>query len=94
LQLLLLLPPPSPLSPLLLLLLLLLLLQGANQAVAAVRLMAAAGSHEGQEGHKVRFVCRFGNDSFADMLQQQLAASGVDISGCSRVTDMTSGGLH
>jgi sugar/nucleoside kinase (ribokinase family) len=39
----------------------------------------------------VRFICRFGNDSHAEMLQEQLAEAGVDISGCQRVAGLGSG---
>jgi hypothetical protein len=39
----------------------------------------------------VRFVCRFGNDSYADMLRQELAGAGVDVSGCDAVHHLGSG---
>jgi sugar/nucleoside kinase (ribokinase family) len=39
----------------------------------------------------VRFICRFGNDSYAEMLQQQLAEAGVDISSCQHIADLGSG---
>lgn len=58
--------------------------QGANQAVAAARLSNV-------KGNPVRFICRFGNDSYADMLQKELASSGVDLSGCAVVHDLGSG---
>jgi hypothetical protein len=62
------------------------LLQGANQAVAAARL-----SQGGHLPPVTRFVCKFGNDSYAAMLQQQLAAAGVDVTGCGRVAGLASG---
>ncbi len=66
--------------------------QGANQAVAAARLaISSSATPATRLAAPVRFVCRFGNDSYADLLQQQLAAAGVDISGCQHVTDLGSG---
>lgn len=59
-------------------------LQGANQAVAAARL--TQGSNR-----TVRFVCRFGNDSYAYLLEQELVSNNVDVTGCQKVTDMPSG---
>lgn len=61
-------------------------MQGANQAAAA-RLSTPTSF----TSRRVAFVCRFGNDSYADMLQQQLVASGVDVSGCVSVPDVGSG---
>lgn len=62
-------------------------LQGANQAVAAARLSSSAHSN----GTRVRFVCRFGNDSYAAMLQSALTEAGVDVSGCVQVQGVGSG---
>ncbi|KAL4430864.1 hypothetical protein ABPG75_006120 [Micractinium tetrahymenae] len=56
--------------------------KGANQAVAAARLGAAA-----------RFVGRFGNDSYATWLEQALKAEGVDVSGCGRASLPSGQGL-
>jgi sugar/nucleoside kinase (ribokinase family) len=61
-------------------------LQGANQAVAAARLSAGRDPPA-----VVHFICRFGNDSYAVLLQQQLSAVGVDVSGCQGVPGLGSG---
>ncbi|KAF6255717.1 ribokinase/xylose isomerase [Scenedesmus sp. NREL 46B-D3] len=60
--------------------------KGANQAVAAARLARASPG-----GPRARFVCKFGNDSYAAMLQQELSAAGVDVSGCGKVPGLPSG---
>jgi ribokinase len=61
-------------------------LQGANQAVAAARLSTGRAPPA-----SVHFICRFGNDSYAVLLQQQLTSAGVDVSGCVSVPDLGSG---
>lgn len=58
--------------------------QGANQAVATARLMQ--GSRR-----KARFVCRFGDDAHAELLERELVANGVDVSGCRKVAGTPSG---
>jgi sugar/nucleoside kinase (ribokinase family) len=65
----------------------LLLPQGANQAVAAARLSQGGPSPP----PRTRFVCKFGNDSYATMLQQELAVAGVDVSGCGVAAALPSG---
>ncbi|WIA31306.1 hypothetical protein OEZ86_002208 [Tetradesmus obliquus] len=62
--------------------------KGANQAVAAARL--ARGLPLTPQPH-TRFVCKFGNDSHAATLQRELAAAGVDISGCGVLPLLPSG---
>jgi hypothetical protein len=62
--------------------------QGANQAVAAARL---SSSNISSSNSRVRFVGRFGNDSYAPMLVSELAAAGVNLAGCSVVPDLGSG---
>lgn len=58
--------------------------KGANQAVAAARLSAGTGK-------RTSFVCRFGNDAYADMLEAALVEAGVDVSGCGRAAHLPSG---
>lgn len=62
--------------------------KGANQAIAASRLLARGGPGPAS---RARFVSRFGNDAHADMLQRELSASGVDTSLCVKVPDLPSG---
>lgn len=57
--------------------------KGANQAVAAARLVAGS--------RPVRFVGQFGGDSHASMLEQELVANGVDVSLSGRHPDLPSG---
>ncbi|KAL4859502.1 Ribokinase [Chlorella vulgaris] len=57
--------------------------KGANQAVAVARL--AAGT-----GRTSRFVCQFGNDAHAAMMEKALVAEGVDVSASGHV-DLPSG---
>lgn len=52
--------------------------KGANQAVAVARLSAIGAG-------RTRFICRFGNDSYAAALEAALVEEGVDVSGCKRV---------
>lgn len=68
-------------------------LQGANQAVAAARLSNAKGvdSSSGSSSRRVRFISRFGNDSYAFVLRQELSGAGVDVSGCVAVPYLGSG---
>jgi len=54
--------------------------KGANQAVACSRL-----------GVNTRFVCKFGGDANAAMLEKTLEADGVDISQCEKLYDKPSG---
>lgn len=61
-----------------------LLPQGANQAVAAARLLQGSPRN-------VRFVCRFGDDAYADILERELVTNGVDVSGCRKVAGTPSG---
>lgn len=60
--------------------------KGANQAIAAARLAAARRG-------AVRFVGRFGNDSYAAMLEGELVQQGVDVSGCSHVAAPSGQGI-
>lgn len=64
--------------------------QGANQAVAVARL-SSSSSDSSTGSARVAFICRFGNDSYADMLRQELAGAGVDVSGCGTVHHLGSG---
>lgn len=64
--------------------------QGANQAVAAARL-SSSSSESSTGSTRVAFICRFGNDSYADMLRQELAGAGVDVSGCGTLHHLGSG---
>ena len=57
--------------------------KGANQAVAAARLAGGA--------RPVQFVCQFGNDSHAAVLEAALVDNGVDVSKCGRSVDHPSG---
>ena len=57
--------------------------KGANQAVAAARLVAGS--------RPVKFVCQFGGDAHASMLEQELVANGVDLSLGGRHPDLPSG---
>ena len=57
--------------------------KGANQAVAAARLVAGS--------RPVRFVGQFGGDSHASMLEEDLVANGVDVSLSGRHPDLPSG---
>ena len=57
--------------------------KGANQAVAAARLVAGS--------RPVKFVCQFGGDAHASMLEQELVATGVDVSLGGRHPDLPSG---
>lgn len=63
--------------------------KGANQAIAASRLLGGAAASA--SAPRARFVSRFGNDGHADMLQRELSADGVDISLCEKVPDLPSG---
>jgi ribokinase len=58
--------------------------KGANQAIAAARMM-------GPLSKRPRFICRFGNDAYASMLEAALIAAGVDVSGSGRDESMPSG---
>ena len=57
--------------------------KGANQAVAAARLVAGS--------RPVRFVGQFGGDSHASMLEEDLVANGVDVSLSGRHPDLPRG---
>jgi len=59
--------------------------KGANQAVAAARLTSAT------TGRTTRFIAKFGNDTYAKMLETALKSAGVDVSGCQKVHDLPSG---
>ena len=57
--------------------------KGANQAVAASRLAAANGGTTSSGGHRrrrVKFVCQFGGDAHASMLESELLSNHVDVS--------------
>lgn len=55
--------------------------KGCNQAVAAARLGASGA----------RFVCQFGDDAHAAMLERALIDAGVDLSACQRCEGVPSG---
>ena len=57
--------------------------KGANQAVAAARLVAGSRA--------VKFVCVFGNDAHARSLEDELRANGVDLSSSGRTPHLPSG---
>ena len=42
-------------------------------------------------GSGAKFMCQFGNDAYATMLEETLLASGVDVSGCGRSVGLPSG---
>ena len=58
--------------------------KGANQAVAAAKLSA-------ETGKRASFICKFGNDAYAKMLESALVSAGVDVSGCSKASNLPSG---
>jgi ribokinase len=58
--------------------------KGANQAVAAARLVS-------ETGRSTRFITKFGNDAYAEMLETALIDAGVDVSGCQKVPNLPSG---
>ena len=58
--------------------------KGANQAVAVAKLTRSAGGG-------AKFICQFGNDAYADMLEATLKESGVDVSVCGRASGLPSG---
>ena len=57
--------------------------KGANQAVAAARLVGGS--------RPVQFVCQFGNDQHASLLKATLAENGVELSGCGHSKHHASG---
>lgn len=57
--------------------------KGANQCLAVAKLSSTSSA--------TSFLCRFGNDQHAEMLKQTLLDAGVDISGSSTATNITSG---
>jgi ribokinase len=58
--------------------------KGANQAVAAARLTSPTE-------RTTRFITKFGNDAYAQMLETALSTAGVDVSGCQKVPHLPSG---
>lgn len=52
--------------------------------------MAAARLTQGSH-RRVKFICRFGNDSYGTLLEQELISNNVDVTGCQKVTNMPSG---
>lgn len=56
--------------------------------MAAARLSSSNSSTTAQ---RVRFISRFGNDSYAAQLRQELVAAGVDVSGCVSSPQLGSG---
>ena len=72
--------------------------KGANQAVAVARLgreRKRGSPAEDGNGDFVRsqaqFVCQFGNDAYATMLESTLVANGVDVSRCGHSSGLPSG---
>mmetsp|Transcript_9701 Transcript_9701/g.24880 ORF Transcript_9701/g.24880 Transcript_9701/m.24880 type:complete len:681 (-) Transcript_9701:510-2552(-) len=59
--------------------------KGANQAVAASQLCDASA------GRSTKFVCQFGNDGHAPMLEKTLSERGVDLSSAGHSTTAPSG---